>query len=189
MRKSKLTTLLVFVLLASANAFSQKRPATSAAPKFSSVYTDFKKDCRYEQDAASRARGQDPVFLCKPVAGFRVMVGYSAQSSIIGIKNEAADHIKSITMQHLNYNDAPGRKVEWRLADGKPFAVILRVSNFGDEYAGTDQYFDDKNKTGESLLVRGLTGFEHINFDVDVKTTPNPNVKARELADSNYRKK
>lgn len=76
-------------------------------------------------------------------------------------------------------------KVEWRTANGKPFAVILRVSKYGDT--------DDENpyigkKIGEELIVMGLKGFENIDFKVDSKT-PNANVKAREMADSNYKTK
>jgi hypothetical protein len=92
-----------------------------------------------------------------------------------------------LTAQSLNY-DQEGRKIEWRMADGKPFAVILRVSNFDRSDDDGGDPFNPKNKTGESLLVKGLKGYEHIDFEVDTKTTPNPNVKARELADGNYRK-
>ncbi len=35
------------------------------------------------------------------------------------------------------------------------------------------------------MIVRGLKGFEDIDFKVDAKT-PNANVKARELADNAY---
>jgi hypothetical protein len=75
------------------------------------------------------------------------------------------------------------KTVEWRLADGKPFAVIMRVY----EYAGDDMCSNGGKIKGESLMVQGLKGFEHIEESVDAKT-PNANVKAREIADQGYAK-
>jgi hypothetical protein len=74
------------------------------------------------------------------------------------------------------------KTVEWRLADGKPFAVIIRMYDYGDDLCQGD------NKVkGESLVVRGLKGFEQIEGAVDARTT-NANAKARELADKGYAK-
>jgi len=73
------------------------------------------------------------------------------------------------------------KTVEWRLANGKPFALIMRVYSYaGNEYCGTDGKI-----IGESLIVRGLKGYEHINVTLNA-TAPNSNVKARELADKGY---
>ena len=44
-----------------------------------------------------------------------------------------------------------------------------------------------ENKTGESLVVKGLKGFEEIEFEIDAKN-PQANVKARQMADSGYAK-
>ena len=71
------------------------------------------------------------------------------------------------------------------MANGKPFAVIMRVADYA-ETTDTDAYFG--KKTGEKLIVRGLKGFENIDFEVDAKT-PNANVKAREMADNGYKGK
>jgi hypothetical protein len=75
------------------------------------------------------------------------------------------------------------KNVEWRLADGKPFAVIMRVY----EYAGNDACSTAGKIKSESLTVQGLKGYEHIEGSVDART-PNANVKARELADKAYAK-
>ena len=74
------------------------------------------------------------------------------------------------------------KTAEWRLADGKPFALIIRMY----EYGGNDQCSTAGKITGESLVVKGLKGFEHI--DETVKAGPNANLKARELADKGYLK-
>jgi hypothetical protein len=82
-------------------------------------------------------------------------------------------------MQALNYSQ---KTIEWRLANGKPFAVIMRVY----EYAGNDLCATNGKVTKESLVVKGLKGFE-IEETVDAKT-PNANLKAREVADKAYAK-
>lgn len=188
MRKLKIMMLIAFGLFSGAGAFSLTKTDGSAAPKFSSVYTDFKTDCKYE--GADNDTGSDPEFVCEPVGGFRVSVYYSAMASHIGVRSLDNQYAETFAMQALDYNDAPGRKVEWRLANGKPFAMIFRISKYGDKFGETgEDRFSDSNKTGEALSVRGIKGYEHINFEVDVKTTPNPNEKARELADNNYVKK
>jgi hypothetical protein len=184
MRKLKIMMLVALMSLSGAGVFSQAKTGGSAAPKFSSVYTDFKNDCGYE--GGDDNTGTDSAFVCKPVGGFRVSVYYSAMASHIAVSSLDDKYTETFAMQQLNYNDAPGRKVEWRLADGKPFAVIFRIYKYGDK--ADDNRFSDSNKTGEALSVRGIKGYEHINYEVDVKT-PNPNEKARELADSNYVKK
>ena len=68
------------------------------------------------------------------------------------------------------------------MANGKPFAVIMRVY----EYGGNDLCATGGKIIGESLIVKGLKGYEQIDGTVDVKT-PNANAKARDLADKGYR--
>ena len=79
--------------------------------------------------------------------------------------------------------DWPQKTVEWRLADGKPFAVIMRVY----EYAGNELCSTAGKIKSESLMVQGLKGYEQIEGSVDART-PNANVKARELADKAFAK-
>jgi hypothetical protein len=89
------------------------------------------------------------------------------------------DESISLGMQAINWTQ---KTVEWRMANGKPFAIIMREY----EYAGNDQCATGGKITGESLIVRGLKGYE-IDETVDAKT-PNANLKARELADKGYAK-
>jgi hypothetical protein len=80
-------------------------------------------------------------------------------------------------MQTINWTQ---KTVEWRLANGKPFALIMRKY----AYAGSEQCATGGKITGESLIVVGLKGYE-IDETVDAKT-PNANAKARDLADKAY---
>jgi hypothetical protein len=191
---SKRITTLCLTVVVVALCLTTSRAQTQ--PKFSSAYTDLKRECRSpltrKEEKEAEERGSDIPILCKGYGGYAIYIYYSAMASQIAITRPTkADRIgdpDTLALQGLNY-DQEGRKVEWRLADGKPFAVILRVSNYSEKAAENGgNPFDPKFKTGESLLVKGLKGYEHIDFTVDTKTTPNPNVKARELADSNYKK-
>jgi hypothetical protein len=162
--------------------FSQTSPG--AAPKFSSAYTDLKTQCK--PIAAGEPQGDDMPLRCKGYGGYEVRIDFSAASSHLGVQpagGESEERIE-LAMQPLNY-DAK-RKIEWRLAGGKPFAVIFRVDKVKD---GLDpaEMWRPENKTGESLLVKGLKGYERINFEVDAKT-PDANAKAREMADSAFAK-
>jgi hypothetical protein len=58
-------------------------------------------------------------------------------------------------------------KVEWRLADKRPFAVIYRSA-------------------GELLLVKGLEGFPQIDASIDARKEPQANERARAAADTGY---
>ena len=164
---------------------------TPAGPAFTSAYTDLNKDCKAAMKESEIGEGQDMPLKCKGYGGYYISIGYSAMASHLGVQMEGdADFLLGLINAGISYSDEPGRKVEWRMADGKPFAVIVRVSNYDVEKAedAADSPYQDKYKTGETLVVKGLKGYERIDFTVDA-TTPNANEKAREMADSNYAKK
>ena len=149
--------------------------------RFSSVYstlTNCGSGMTKKEEREAERHGSDIPTRCKGFGGYSVDISYSACSSSFGlVKGE--DSI-SLGMQATNWKQ---KTVEWRLADGKPFAVIMRVY----DYAGNDECATGGKITGESLIIKGLKGFE-IDETVDVKSTPNPNLKARELADKGFAK-
>ena len=170
---------------------SQVSHSQSGAPKFSSVYTDLNRDCKSaltkKEEKEAEERGTDIPERCKGYGGYYVDVGYSAMASSISIYQQGSDDSIGLGMFPLNYVDEKGRKIEWRLADDKPFAVIMRVPEYSGEGTSSADIWDPKNKTGESLRVRGLKGYEYIEGKIDAKT-PSANVKAREIADNAFLK-
>lgn len=154
------------------------------AQKFSSAYTDLRTQC--EAIAEGEPQGDDTPLRCKGYGGYEVRVDFSAASSHLRVQPAGGGAEDSIDLaaQPLHY-DAK-RKIEWRLADGKPFALIFRVDK-AREGLDPAEMWRPENKTGESLLVKGLRGYEHINFEVDAGA-PNANAKAREMADRAYPK-
>lgn len=165
-----------------AGLFAQTPPGAAGAPKFSSAYTDLKTQCK--PIAEGEAQGDDMPLRCAGHGGYEVRIDFSAAGSHLGVQpvgGQSEDRI-ALAEQPLNYDAR--RKIEWRLAGGKPFAVILRVDKAKDGLDPAERWRPE-NKTGESLLVKGLKGHERIDFEVDAKT-PNANAKARALADKAY---
>jgi hypothetical protein len=187
MSSSKTWMRCAFALALTALVWFSEPTTHAQAERFSSLYTNLKTDC---QPAIKLKRGEeydgDMPLKCKGYGGYEIRVGYSAMSSqfsIARIGNDSEDVVVS-TMQPLNYDLK--RKVEWRLANGKPFAVIYRIDLTKGTSADVDMW-SAENKTGESLVVKGLKGFEYIEFEIDAKN-PQANLKAREMADSAYAK-
>lgn len=170
-----LPAIVVCLILLTGGVVAQKTKKTKV--KFSSVYTNLDKDCK----TLGGGEGQDEAFDCRGAGGYRIDITPSA--AVLFIAAQTPDKQDSIPLasQDMSF-DQTKIKVEWRTANGKPFAVIMRVAKYAEP--------DDENpyigkKTGEQLVVKGLKGFENIDFTVDAKT-PNANAKARELADKAY---
>ena len=158
-----------------------RRSAASAEPAFTSQYTTLLKcgsGMTKKEEREAENNGSDIPSKCKGLAGYSVDISYSACSSNFSLRR--GDENISLGMQAIDWKQ---KTVEWRLADGKPFAVIMRVY----EYAGNDQCSTAGKIKSESLMVQGLKGYEHIEESVDART-PNANVKAREVADKGYAK-
>lgn len=156
------------------------------ATRFSSSYTALTKcgsGMTKKQEKEAEERGSDIPTRCKGYGGYDIYISYSACTSEIRAE-KGAESIQ-LASQAVDWKQ---KTVEWRMAQGptnaKPFAVIMRVY----EYAGNDQCATGGKITGEFLVVKGLKGYERIDARVDLKTTRNPNVAARELADRGYAK-
>jgi hypothetical protein len=184
MLKNRIVPLLSLIIL---SGFAIVPPTTAGrktgAPKFSSVYTDLNKQCKNAFKEVGE--GQDMPLRCKGYGGYEISIGYSAASSHLSVEPKGGEAVVSVMPQPLNHYD--DKKAEWRLADGKPFAIIIRVTNYKMTDGMNMDTYSEKNKTGESLVVKGLKGYEHIDGSVDAGTQ-GANDKARRLADEQYGK-
>lgn len=154
--------------------------AAQGATSFSSVYsslTNCGSGMTKKEEREAEKHGSDIPSRCKGFGGYVVDISYSACSSNFSLTK--GDENIPLGMQAIDYKQ---KTIEWRLANGKPFAIIMRSY----EYAGNDQCPTGGKVTKESLVVTGLKGFE-IAETVEAKT-PNANLKARELADKGYAK-
>jgi hypothetical protein len=176
-----LVSITVLLLVGGATA-GRNAAAQQTNPVFSSSYTDLTKcgsGMTKKEEREAEKHGSDIPSLCKGYDGYNVYISYSACASSFSITKKSEEDI-SLGMQSVGWKQ---KTVEWRMANGKPFAVIMRFY----EYEGDDLCSSSGKIRSESLMVRGLKGFEHIEESVDART-PNANVKARELADKGFAK-
>jgi hypothetical protein len=183
------TILALFLLLTGAilGACPGEAQIASHPPKFSSAYTDLARDCINALKTVGE--GQDMPLKCKGYGNYYVYIYYSALASHIGIKTVKGDDFIYLSPEKLDFSDKKDNKLEWRLANGKPFAVILKVARYNDavQESGENPY-EDKYKIGDVVLVKGLKGYGTIDFQVDPGSAPEAMRQARERADSAYLK-
>jgi hypothetical protein len=145
--------------------------------KFTSYYTGLRKGCR----SSGGEQGGHVSTFCKGVGGYQVHYFDSATALAITVETLDRKDSFAITSQALDFPTG-NRNLEWRMADGKPFAVILRTNTY-ETKDGLIAY--PAKSTGEFLVIKGLKGFEHIDHKIDADQ-PGANVKARQLADGGY---
>lgn len=166
---------LVFVIAISAICVSAQKTT-----KFTSIYTNLDgKTCKFYPGGD----GQDGMSLCKGPGKYQVRIYSSATMTHIVAELKGATENYGLANVSLDFNQVKSN-VEWRLANGVPFAAIFRAPT----YAEPNEIGAPGKKTGENLIVVGLKGHDDIEATIDAKT-PNANVKAREVADGKYAKK
>jgi hypothetical protein len=166
-----------FLIISSIFLFSGHISAQKVVPKISSLYTNLDSDCRTIEGHS----GTDDASNCRGIGGYRIHIWYSAVTQMIAAEIPGTKEMINLATLGLDF-DQRKVKVEWRMAGGKPFAIILRVAKYGEPdqdnpYTGP--------RIGEELIIIGLKGFEKIDFKVDAKT-PKANARARELADNAF---
>lgn len=184
-KRFSITTRLVLsgILLAIAGGDSAQKStaAPQANPVFSSSYTSLTKcgsGLTKKEEREAEKNGQDIPTRCKGFGGYDVYIYYSACASHFSL-TKGEENI-SLGTQAIDWKQ---KTVEWRMANGKPFAIIMRDY----EYEGDDPCSNQGKIKRESLMVQGLKGYEHISESFDART-PNANLKAREIADKGYAK-
>jgi hypothetical protein len=166
---------LFILLFVSASVTAQ----TSKKTTFSSAYTNLGRGCL----EIPGENGTDGGTICRGPARYQVRVYYSAATTQINAEIRDKDDNFPLATLSIDF-DHTKTKVEWRLANGKPFAAIIRVPTYADP-VGDEQYFGKVN--GEELRIIGLKGHQKIEGRVNAKTA-DANAKARELADAAYSK-
>jgi hypothetical protein len=165
------TLILLFL---TAVAFGQTRSARK--PVFTSVYTSLGRGCK---DIAGE-NGTDGFSICRGPGKYQVRVYYSAATTQINAEIRGTDDYFPLATLSINFDQTKAR-VEWRLADGKPFAAIFRVPTYDTPPEG--EYFG--KIIGYTLTVKGLKGFSNIDASINTKR-PRANAEAREVADKGY---
>ncbi len=142
---------------------------------FSSTFTDLQKDCK--DKFPDIEDGNDIPVVCKGPKGYIIDVEFSACCEHMQIEGEK-DFLLLFPMQLID--TVMKRKLEWRLANGKPFAVIFKI----DKYKGDITINPRKNR--EVIVTKGLNGFKCIDHEIESKQFTDPNQEARRLVDDSY---
>lgn len=111
-------SLLVLCILSS---------AALAAPKVTAKTTDLypSKKCKTK---IKGGEGQDPVLSCPAaVKGYDVTVSFSAVLTHVTVSGDGKE---------TTFSGLVGKKLEWRLVDGKPAALIVELADADEENIG-----------------------------------------------------
>ncbi|MFZ2754941.1 MAG: hypothetical protein WAZ48_16050 [Lysobacteraceae bacterium] len=143
-------------------------PVNAATPVFASEYTDLAKDCRPAFADTELEEGQDNALHCKGSGGYGLFIYFSAVDAMLTVENARGDTVFDTP---LSLDDYERGKVEWRLADGRAFAIIVRIKPKG---------------ATETLEIRGIDSHRAIRGSVPVAAHGNANVDARAMTDKAY---
>ena len=162
-----------FGLISAANAQTFGSSYTSTAPK----------DCRVK--SAGNGVDGSTIRVCPGKAGLVVVISEDdlRESVSVGRTRAAADKEPAAEASFGPFNSTT-KTVEWRNADGKPFAIIQRW-HIADN---TDEAKDGRPIAKPLLVVTRLPPGPvcHVAY-VDVKANPNANELARKAADETAR--
>jgi hypothetical protein len=175
----KTTYLLCTILsvVTCAGLVSAQATGTKTPVKFASVYSNLNKGCR----TIHGTNGTDDADICRAPGGYQVRMYSAAAAFYINAEVKGKREFFNLATTNFDF-DTRKTRIEWRLADGKPFAAIIRVPKYADP-TGDEQYFG--KIIGQQLSVVGLEGHEDIGFSIDAKEA-DANAKSRELADKAY---
>ncbi|MCP3141865.1 hypothetical protein [Pyxidicoccus xibeiensis] len=173
-----------FVLPALCLAFASPARAQGITHEYTELSTCTRPP---SEDADEAPEGSDaPIYCLGPGGTYTLSESYSAYDiqRDVSLTDDAARFSVDLRPKAECPVARYGPKLEWRLKDGKPFAVIQRVTC----YALDEALYAPGKRLGEYLVVKGLKGYESIDGEVPVKTK-GANDKARAIADEGLQKR
>lgn len=109
----------LFILLLASTAVADSKVTVKTTDLYPS------KACKTKIAAKN---GSDPVLLCpSPLKGFQVEVGFSAIDTHVTVSGGGKE---------TTFSGLVGKKLEWRIADNKPVALIVEIADHDDEKPG-----------------------------------------------------
>lgn len=152
--------------------------------EFTSVYT--KLDSKTCQPLSVAENDEEVPDICDGYKDYKILVSHHGTATKIYIGTEISKNTDLWDTAELPMfianNAGNGQTIEWRLADGEPFACIVRA-----EYNKSIINPDEKG-TANELVVKNLKGFAPINIKIDAQKNKRANEEARQRADSAYQK-
>lgn len=151
----------------------------SQSIEFSSQYSDFKNCKNYDLEN----KDTDGYTICDAIDDYEFYIYYDVYSSNYILRTKDNSYRKNIS---INCGDSReyGSLAEWRMANKKAFALIIRYKCFEMDYKDGSGYI--ANKIDEYVIVQGLKGYDFYKV-INIKEG-NANKKARDYADKMYKK-
>src|SRR4051812_8158099 len=119
--KRFLSCMLPLALLLITGVWTQDTAGAGRAARFTSAYTDLNTQCRAAVKKVGE--GQDMPLRCKGYGGYTIYINFSAANAWLAAEKAGKESV-ALTSTQLSYDREKGRKIEWRMANGRPFAVI-----------------------------------------------------------------
>lgn len=168
------------------NAFPTPQPTFAKVArqvKFSSAYTKLSPDvCKPIADGDETEETPE---ICRGYEDYNVYVSYHGTATRIYIGREInadLDSWKTSDFPSFIANQAGnGQVIEWRLADGVPFACIVR--------AEMDKSLIEPGQKGRinELVIKNLKGYEPINVTINAIKNRESNADAQKAADTRFK--
>lgn len=150
---------------------------------FSSAYTKLNsKTC--EPIGKPENEQDEPSEICTGYKGYNIYVSnHGIARFYIGREiSKDNDSWTELNLPSFLLNAGSDQIIEWRLANGEPFACIVRA-----EY-DKRLFNPDEGGMANNLIVQNLRGFATISVSIDARKNKRANQEARERADAAYRK-
>jgi len=171
----KLIVVIFSLASAATMAYAQNTFVT-----FSSTYTYLSKECKWAYPESDLAEGQDNALVCNGFGKYHIYIYFSAMDSHLSIRLKGNPDKVIFNPAVRGINDKEG-VVEWRKANGNPFAIIVRSKEYSNPEEGS-------KLIKESLIIRGLEQYSGISGSVSLRNNKHANEEARKLADDGYNK-
>jgi hypothetical protein len=153
--------------------------------QFSSAYSTLNAaNCKLLKTKSSQQI--EPPQICKGFKDYKILISHQGVVTKIfigrALSNQLEEWDLSVLPAFIANSISRGadyrRVVEWRLADGKPFAAIVR--------AQYDRKIIEPNGSGRvnEIVAKNLNGFRSIDVVVNASSTRNANQEARRFTDS-----
>jgi hypothetical protein len=160
-------------------AFLLMLMSTSTYAGYDSAYSDFDPENKSICDLVSAVEPGDEAmssggYECKGYGDYVVSFAEGDLRSFVSFGKQTGDHCAA-TQTFSGFNSV-GKKIEWRLKDGKPIATILRWSVSYDP--------EDSTKQKSWLVVTKLEDNNSCHMGYVEGGYPQANEKARWLADT-----
>ncbi len=151
---SRIFFLFLLVPLWREQAGAQSR---AAGIKYSSAYT-YLKDCKIPADEEGGLKMH-----CRPLGPYKVVVAYDGALAMISVNDSAGHTVARLGSDYIGIG-MQREQVEWRMANGVPFAVIFKIGHFDTSGYASGNPYKAFNLAGSSWIVAGLPGCEAIGF-------------------------